>query len=388
MAHEVMHIKRGQHLRPEDRDPMGWNIAGDHAINIILVQEIERTANEKVRLEWIRDCLCDWKYRGQLEENIYKTVMADQPQPQPQPDPGNQGQGEGDQNGNQNGEGGGDQNGGDQNSDQNGDSGDQNGDNGSGNTEGQGGGQSSSVGDSEDFGGGFKGDIMSTKAPEGFDKLSDAEQQQAIDEHDAQVRKDNAAAQAAGNCPQAVKDLFDLSAAPQKNWKTILADFCLSRSRSEYDWNRYNRVYSNYKIYLPDLGGVEIERAAIAIDVSGSVDRPQLQRFMVEVNDILTNCEVEETIVMQVNTKVKQVDEYLDGDEVNPEINAGGGTSFRPPFEYLEENDQEPEFLIYFTDGYCSQFAEEPDYPVLWVLNEECSYFKPPYGEIAIMDEA
>ena len=91
---------------------------------------------------------------------------------------------------------------------------------------------------------------------------------------------------------------------------------------------------------------------------------------------------------MQVNTRVTQVDEYQEGDEINPNVISGGGTSFVPPFDYCEENDIEPDFLIYFTDGYCSNFADEPDYPVLWVLFEDNPYFDPPYGEVATMDEA
>ena len=217
--------------------------------------------------------------------------------------------------------------------------------------------------------------------------MSDAEKQQEIDNHDAQVRKDNAAAHAAGTLPGAVKEIFDISAAPLRDWKTILADFCLSRSRSEYDWNRYNRSYANYKIYLPDLGGVRIESAVVAIDVSGSINQPQLTRFLVELNDIVVNAEVEETTVMQVNTRITQIDEYQDGDEIDPNVTAGGGTSFKPPFEYVEENDIDPEFLIYFTDGYCHSFAEEPDYPVLWVLFNDNKSFDPPYGEVAVMDE-
>ena len=85
---------------------------------------------------------------------------------------------------------------------------------------------------------------------------------------------------------------------------------------------------------------------------------------------------------------MKQVDEYMEGDEINPNIRAGGGTRFNPPFEYLDHYDIEPEFLMYFTDGYCHSFADEPDYPVLWVLNEDNNNFNPPYGEVVTMDEA
>ena len=36
LAHEVMHIAAGHHVRRQNRDPKKWNIAGDHAINGLL----------------------------------------------------------------------------------------------------------------------------------------------------------------------------------------------------------------------------------------------------------------------------------------------------------------------------------------------------------------
>ena len=44
----------------------------------------------------------------------------------------------------------------------------------------------------------------------------------------------------------------------------------------------------------------------------------------------------------------------------------GGGTDFRPPFDYVYENEIEVDSFIYLTDLECSM-PDEPDYPVLWV---------------------
>ena len=91
---------------------------------------------------------------------------------------------------------------------------------------------------------------------------------------------------------------------------------------------------------------------------------------------------------MQCNTRITKVDEYYQEDRISPHVQAGGGTSFKPPFEYVDKYDLEPEFLIYFTDGYCSRYADEPDYPVLWVLYTDNQHFDPPYGEVVRMDAA
>ena len=49
-------------------------------------------------------------------------------------------------------------------------------------------------------------------------------------------------------------------------------------------------------------------------------------------------------------------------------IQGGGGTSFRPPFEWLERADRQPDVLIYFTDARGTFPAVEPHYPVLWLV--------------------
>jgi len=59
----------------------------------------------------------------------------------------------------------------------------------------------------------------------------------------------------------------------------------------------------------------------------------------------------------------------------------GGGTDFRPPFEYLESEDIIPAAAIYLTDGECYSFPEEPDYPVMWIIDNKRTA-DPPFGEV------
>jgi len=56
----------------------------------------------------------------------------------------------------------------------------------------------------------------------------------------------------------------------------------------------------------------------------------------------------------------------------------GGGTDFRPAFEWVERNDLQPACLIYLTDLCCHSYPEQPHYPVLWVTD---SRRIAPFGE-------
>jgi predicted metal-dependent peptidase len=55
----------------------------------------------------------------------------------------------------------------------------------------------------------------------------------------------------------------------------------------------------------------------------------------------------------------------------------GGGTSFKPAFKWIEENLNECLGLIYITDGYGEYPEQEPNFQVLWVLNDDCDV---PFG--------
>ena len=44
---------------------------------------------------------------------------------------------------------------------------------------------------------------------------------------------------------------------------------------------------------------------------------------------------------------------------------------FQPIFDWVEQNDVDPEGMVFFTDLYpCDEFPPEPHYPVLWVSTE------------------
>jgi predicted metal-dependent peptidase len=48
-------------------------------------------------------------------------------------------------------------------------------------------------------------------------------------------------------------------------------------------------------------------------------------------------------------------------------LKIGGGTSFREPFERIDEEGLEPDLVVYLTDLYGDQNEiPEPPYPVVW----------------------
>jgi predicted metal-dependent peptidase len=79
---------------------------------------------------------------------------------------------------------------------------------------------------------------------------------------------------------------------------------------------------------------------------------------------------------------VDAVHELYSGDSLKdgelPKLGGGGGTSFIPPFVYLEEENIRPACLVYFTDMGGS-FPDDPGFPVIWCSTTEGC--EGPFGE-------
>lgn len=140
-------------------------------------------------------------------------------------------------------------------------------------------------------------------------------------------------------------------------------------------------------IYLPNRYYEPTGDLVLVHDTSMSVSDKWLKRFYGEVAGIVRQIEPERCIIIQCDTYIRQINEYtVDTFPTNPNeiiIKGRGGTSFQPPFDYLEQEGIRPSALVYFTDGECS-WPTEPDFPVLWALTYEQE--PPPFGEYLCLD--
>lgn len=74
VAHEVMHLACLHHTRRADREPSRWNVAADHAINVLLAEAGFKTPS---------GCLLDYCYGGKSAEAIYGMLPENLPDPGP-----------------------------------------------------------------------------------------------------------------------------------------------------------------------------------------------------------------------------------------------------------------------------------------------------------------
>lgn len=192
-----------------------------------------------------------------------------------------------------------------------------------------------------------------------------------------------AAAQAAermqGTIPAGVKSILEKLHKPEIDWKEALAAFITKTFGDKRQWLPPNRRYVHTGSYFQSRHGDEI-KIVVAIDTSGSC-LEALPKFFAELKSLVEQNSRYTVDVIQCDAAVASHETYTDYSnplelDSNFEVAGGGGTSFCPVFEYVDEKGIEPDCLVYFTDGYGDAPDVQPRYPVLWILTSDgCSKF-------------
>jgi predicted metal-dependent peptidase len=217
------------------------------------------------------------------------------------------------------------------------------------------------------------------------DPVTGAEDLPSEAEFKEAIARAASAAKAMGKMPAGLQRKVDDILQPQVDWREHVRMLMTGKigSRSE-TWDRPNRrrLALNPLVIMPGRRGFGAETVAIAIDTSGSIGERELCAFFAEVGGVIADVRPRRVIVIHCDAAINRVDEANTLDEL-AHIRAkgavgGGGTDFRPVFNYLEENQIKPEALIYITDMYGSFPERAPAYPVIWCKTTDV---EAPFGD-------
>lgn len=188
-----------------------------------------------------------------------------------------------------------------------------------------------------------------------------------------------------GNKAAGLERLFHELLAPKVDWTDMLKATMARRLGSDrYDWQKADRRLIVRDIFAPSRSGFGTGTVIVAGDTSGSIGDKEISMFFAELVGILENVRPKELIVVWCDAAVHRVD-YCE--EVGDLMQAhgkgapgGGGTDFRPVFEWVAANEKQPEALIYLTDGMGTFPEHAPDYPVIWGSIYPDSQY--PFGDV------
>lgn len=191
-----------------------------------------------------------------------------------------------------------------------------------------------------------------------------------------------AAAKAQGTLPGALERIFNDLLKPEVDWTEIIRGFFARKVGSgANDWRRADRRWIGHDIFFPARSGNGAGTVVVAIDTSGSIGQLELDHFFAEMRGIIDDVRPREIVLIWCDAAIGGVDivtETQDLGGLKPK--GGGGTSFLPPFQWVEDNNIKPDALVYLTD-LCGPFPPSPPaYPVCW--GRTVASLTPPWGDV------
>lgn len=322
VGHEVGHCVYEHFLRRGDRDPKIWNMAGDYKINAMLVRENIGRLIDKVTP------LYDKKYGTDewYTENVYDDLIQQGVAPQQTIDVHLEIDGEG----------------------------------------------KDGAGDDGKDGKGKRPTISKDDAKAISDELKNAIIQAAQ-------------SVGAGNVPGDVRRMIGALTEPKMDWRQMIRVSLESNLVSDFTFMRPNRKSQFSNVVLPGMKKDQQIDIAIALDVSGSISADDSRDFLSEVQGIMDQFESYKIRIWCFDTRVSGYDEF-NNDDGRPisefQMTGGGGTDFMPNWEFMKNNEIEPDQFIMFTDGEPYNTWGDPDYcDTLFLIKNP--YHKPvaPFGQ-------
>ncbi len=310
LANQALHCALLHFSRRQHRSRFRWNIACDHAINPLLVKDGLVPPPGTLVLE------C---YEGMTAEEIYPYIEendSDESEDQPRHD----GDGSGDAR-----------------------------------DESRGGEQEGSANE----------DATGAGRPQ---PLSAAEQESLAAQWQQRLAGAAQQAQQAGKLGGLLGRMVGELMQPRLPWRMLLARYMTQYARDDYSYMRPSRREGD--MILPSLRSAQAD-IVVVLDTSGSISEQEMDEFISEI-DVIKGQLRARILLHACDTELAEDGpwQFEPWDELGlpGAIQGGGGTNFRPAFEWISRQGRIPDLLLYFTDALGDFPPVEPDYPVLWLI--------------------
>lgn len=326
LAHEVLHVVLGHIDRGRDRDPEKWNIAIDHATNLLLLDE---------NIELPKPHLADRPYRNMAAEKIYAALPKSSAQEAlPVRRIGRIGSKRG----------------------------------------------TAKRRPLQGFDVHIDPDDPRIPARARQNRPTPFELSRLKGDLVREMRDELLRTKSFGSLGGELVEAIKRSGKPRIPWQQVLSQFISGIRRDDFRFLPPSKRHLWRGLYLPSVGVPGPRLIVCAIDTSGSINSTFAQQFLSEVHGLRVSAQCR-LFVLQCDARITKTDAYDAWDSPSPEIKAerfigGGGTDFRPVFEWVGKElspiEGPPDAVIYLTDGYGSFPDRAPGYPVLWLIPENC----------------
>ncbi|MCW5624711.1 MAG: hypothetical protein KIT73_08360 [Burkholderiales bacterium] len=165
---------------------------------------------------------------------------------------------------------------------------------------------------------------------------------------------------------------------PPLPWRALLARYLLAVARDDYSFAKPSRREG--PALLPGLHR-GTARVVAVLDTSGSITEAELAAFVAELDAL--KGQIGARLIVHACDERLAPDGPWSFDPWEPvhlpdTVSGGGGTSFVPVFDWLADGAMPPDVLVYFTDGQGDFPPAAPSYPVVWLVKGPAPV---PFGE-------
>lgn len=182
--------------------------------------------------------------------------------------------------------------------------------------------------------------------------------------------------------PKGLERLAKKVRAKDIDWKFELYNAINRHMRNNYAFMPPNKKFIHRGIALPSLTSDTLS-LVVAIDTSGSIKEEILGAFMAEFDSIMQNFPAVSIELIIADAKVHNHYSFQSGQKMEYTLRGGGGTDYRPVFEFIDANLPMSSMLLYFTDGEGIFPRVPPPYEVLWALSQKRA--KIPFGRSLVI---
>lgn len=155
-------------------------------------------------------------------------------------------------------------------------------------------------------------------------------------------------------------------------WPDLLREWLTNRSRCGWDAPFNAPVYSTTGVVGAGRRNKKAGEIVLVLDTSGSIGQRTYDRFLQEAQCILDELKPERLHLLSVSHVVADALSLETGDTVPAKLRGGGGTAFKPAFDWVAEHVYDMDVMVYLTDGWSNDLTSLPqvDFPLLWLTTQ------------------
>lgn len=189
-----------------------------------------------------------------------------------------------------------------------------------------------------------------------------------------------------GEMPGGMDDRIDNAREGEVDYREIIQKKVSKAIPHDFTYQRPNKKYFSTGYYFPSTIQEDSVDVTVALDTSGSISDENLEEFLGEIVQLVTQFDAVDLKIIQHDADVQMVEEYDNADQRDfgdMMVKGRGGTDHVPVFEEIDS----PEVLVCFTDGKTSVPEEPPSdittNNIIWVINNyQVGRERLPYGRI------